>query len=67
MTPQEIEQLPIDLHGIALANGLPSGITAHPERWVDAPEPEDHQHAGDFPEHDEQPERCPDTDDMFGE
>lgn len=30
MTDIDIEKLPVDLHGIALANGLPSGITAHP-------------------------------------
>lgn len=29
-------------------------------------EPDDRQHAGDFPEYDE-PERCPNTDDLFGD
>lgn len=40
---------------------------SRPWEQGEATEPDDHQHAGDFPEHDEQPERCPDTDDMFGE
>lgn len=30
MTKIDIEALPVDLHGIALANGLPSGIADHP-------------------------------------
>ena len=30
-------------------------------------EPEDERHAGDFPEYDEQPERCPNTQELFGE
>lgn len=41
---------------------------ARPWEQGEQPEPDDHQHAGDFPERDddEQPERCPNTDDMFG-
>ena len=40
---------------------------ANARPWEQGEEPEDHRHAGDLPEPDEQPERCPDTDDMFGE
>ena len=34
---------------------------ANARPWEQDPEPEDHRHDGDFPE------RCPDTDDMFGD
>lgn len=34
---------------------------ANARPWEQDPEPEDHPHAGDFPE------GCPDTDDMFGD
>ena len=34
---------------------------ARPWEAGEQPEPDDHRHDGDFPE------RCPDTDDMFGE
>ena len=34
---------------------------ANARPWKQDPEPEDHRHDGDFPE------RCPDTDDMFGD
>lgn len=42
---------------------------ANARPWEQGEEPGDHQHAGDFPERDddEQPERCPNTDDMFGD
>lgn len=40
---------------------------ARPWEQGEQPEPEDRQHAGDFPEYDEQPLRCPNTDDLFGE
>lgn len=42
---------------------------ANARPWEQDPEPDDHQHAGDFPERDddEQPERCPNTEDMFGD
>ena len=36
---------------------------ARPWEQGEQPEPEDRQHAGDFPEYDEQPLRCPNTDD----
>jgi hypothetical protein len=39
---------------------------ARPWEAGEQPEPDDHRHDGDFPEQ-EQPERCPDTDDMFGD
>ena len=38
---------------------------ARPWETGEQPEPDDHQHAGDFPDRDdEQPERCPNTDDI---
>lgn len=42
---------------------------ARPWEQGEQPEPDDHQHAGDFPERDDddQPERCHNTDDMFGD
>ena len=40
---------------------------ARPWEQGEAPE-DDERHAGDFPEYEpEQHERCPDTDDMFGD
>lgn len=40
---------------------------ARPWEQGEQPEPEDRQHAGDFPEYDEQPLRCPNTEDLFGD
>ena len=41
-------------------------VNARPWEAGEMPEPDDHQHAGDFParDDDEQPERCPNTDDI---